>query len=175
MRHRGSRSPAHASKAALITGIAFRCVNVGGHSRFRPSTFCEAFDSALFIQRDNSASSRMIPAAPDRSHGHRAPATGLCGSSPAAYADQTLLQATQFCKQIGTLRHSRTRCHQLVGMTRVYLTTPAIGLLAAAYSFFGILPAKYACRPASTPSFIAVAISTESSASAIAVFINTPS
>ena len=54
-------------------------------------------------------------------------------------------------------------------------TTPAKGLLADAYNFFGILPARNACRPACTAKFIAVAISTASSASAIAVFINTPS
>src|SRR5205823_2053558 len=54
-------------------------------------------------------------------------------------------------------------------------TTPASGLLAVAYSFFGMRPDSYASRPASTPSFMARAIFTESSAAAIAVFISTPS
>ena len=60
-------------------------------------------------------------------------------------------------------------------MRRLYRTTPTAGLLAEAYSFFGIRPAKNACRPACTAKFIAVAISTASSASAIAVFMSTPS
>ena len=56
-----------------------------------------------------------------------------------------------------------------------YRTTPAIGLLADAYSFFPIRPARYALRPASTASFMAFAMSSASSASAMAVFISSPS
>ena len=52
---------------------------------------------------------------------------------------------------------------------------PSVGLLADAYARFGIRPARYANRPASTASFIAVAIATGSCASAMAVFISTPS
>ena len=61
------------------------------------------------------------------------------------------------------------------GVYGPYLTTPVIGLLAVAYSFFPIRPARYASRPASTASFIAIAIETASSASAIAVFSSNPS
>ena len=46
---------------------------------------------------------------------------------------------------------------------------------AEAYSFFGMRPARNALRPAITASRMASAISTESSASAMAVFIRTPS
>lgn len=56
-----------------------------------------------------------------------------------------------------------------------YRTTPAAGLLAVAYSFFSIRPARYALRPASTASFMASAICSAFSAAAIAVFISTPS
>jgi len=52
---------------------------------------------------------------------------------------------------------------------------PANGLLATAYSRLGIRPAKNATRPASTASFIAYAIRSESSASAMAVLSSTPS
>ena len=59
--------------------------------------------------------------------------------------------------------------------TEGYRTTPAKGLLAEAYSFFGMRPARNAWRPACTARFMAVAIVTASSASAMAVFIRTPS
>jgi hypothetical protein len=52
---------------------------------------------------------------------------------------------------------------------------PSTGLLADAYARRGIRPARYASRPASTASFMARAIATGSAASAIAVFMRTPS
>ena len=55
--------------------------------------------------------------------------------------------------------------------TRYRPTSPSTGLLAVAYIFRGILPARYANRPALTASFIASAIATGSCAAAIAVFI----
>src|SRR6202041_483661 len=58
---------------------------------------------------------------------------------------------------------------------RLHFTIPASGLDAVAYSFFWILPARNALRPASTAARIASAISTASCAPAIAVFIRTPS
>ena len=50
-------------------------------------------------------------------------------------------------------------------------TIPVIGLLALAYNRFSIRPASNANRPAITACFIASAIFTASSASAIAVFM----
>ena len=41
-------------------------------------------------------------------------------------------------------------------------TSPSIGLLADAYIFFGMRPARYASRPARTASFMASAIATGS-------------
>src|SRR5687767_6450086 len=52
---------------------------------------------------------------------------------------------------------------------------PSTGLLGDAYSFLGMRPARNAMRPLSTASFMALAIATGSWASAIAVFIKTPS
>src|SRR5207302_8812715 len=54
-------------------------------------------------------------------------------------------------------------------------TIPSTGLLAVAYIFRGIRPARQARRPARTASFIDSAIATGSCAPAIAVFIKTPS
>src|SRR5471032_2238355 len=54
-------------------------------------------------------------------------------------------------------------------------TSPSIGLLAVAYIFRGMRPARYASLPARTASFIDSAIATGSCAPAIAVFISTPS
>jgi hypothetical protein len=53
--------------------------------------------------------------------------------------------------------------------------TPSSGLLAVAYIFRGMRPARKASRPASTASFIARAMATGSPAPAMAVFISTPS
>src|SRR5581483_4258160 len=52
----------------------------------------------------------------------------------------------------------------------VHRTTPSSGLLAEAYAFFGMRPARYAMRPAWSPSAMAFAIAGGSSASATAVF-----
>ena len=56
----------------------------------------------------------------------------------------------------------------------VIVWAPPSRMLAVAYSFLLIRPARYASRPASTASFIARAIATASCAPAIAVFISTP-
>src|SRR5262249_35264698 len=52
---------------------------------------------------------------------------------------------------------------------------PSTGLLAVAYNFFGIRPARYAFRPATVACRMAWAIRTGSFAPAIAVFKSTPS
>src|SRR5581483_5699277 len=52
---------------------------------------------------------------------------------------------------------------------------PSSGLLAEAYTFCGIRPARYAARPASTPSLNAFAISAGSCACAMAVLTSTAS
>src|SRR5215469_8080607 len=54
-------------------------------------------------------------------------------------------------------------------------TSPSTGLLAVAYIFRGMRPARYARRPQRTASFIASAITTGSWAPAMAVFISTAS
>ena len=97
-----------------------------------------------------------------------------CGGCHMAHREKT--DAGFKIKWLPISRFSILSARRLSAFARdIYLTTPANGLLAEAYSFFGIRPARNACRPAWTASFIAVAMVTASSASAIAVFIRTPS
>src|SRR5581483_4806968 len=78
------------------------------------------------------------------------------------------VDATNHRRLDGLDRHAEI--DQEVETRDVYSITPSVGLLAEAYGFRGIRPARNACRPASTPSRKASAIWAGRCASAIAVF-----
>src|SRR5205807_920499 len=78
------------------------------------------------------------------------------------------------CHRVVGLRVRRPDGRGAVLLQPVDPMTPAVGDDGVAeYSFFGMRPARNAMRPASTPRFIAAAISTGSRAAATAVFIST--